>query len=201
MNFLAHIYLSGNNANVMVGNFIGDFVKGRDLKGHFLPEIALGIDLHRSIDEYTDQHPVVRESKLKLRPRYRHYAPVIVDVFYDHFLSKYWDNYHVQPLAEFAAETYKVLESYRAFLPDAVKQMLPYMIRDNWLVAYGTFDGINQALTGMARRSRHDSKMDESLVELKEYYEEFLDEFKRFFPDLSNHCQQVLSQANENLLL
>jgi acyl carrier protein phosphodiesterase len=199
MNFLAHIYLSGNNANIMVGNFIGDFVKGRNLSDRFHPGIVLGIELHRSIDEYTDEHPIVRESKLKLRPKYRHYAPVIVDVFYDHFLSRYWNNYHPDPLADFAAQTYKTLGRYGTVLPEAVQQLLPYMIHDNWLINYGNFEGISKALTGMSRRSRHDSKMDESVVELKDYYDEFLNEFERFFPDLSNHCSRFLEQSDKNL--
>src|SRR5689334_24291046 len=82
MNFLAHIYLSGNNPRVMVGNFIGDFVKGRNLLQQFDEEVAFGIELHRSIDQYTDHHPIVKQSKTRLWPTYRHYAAVLVDVFY-----------------------------------------------------------------------------------------------------------------------
>ena len=81
MNFLAHIYLSGDYPKLMIGNFIGDFVKGRNLLEQFDSEIAAGIDLHRAIDEYTDSHPVVTQSKNRLRPSYRHYAPVIVDMY------------------------------------------------------------------------------------------------------------------------
>ena len=94
MNFLAHIYLSGTNPKTMVGNFIGDFVKGRNVLEQFEADIAKGIELHRSIDEFTDHHPVVQISKMRLRPKYRHYAAVIVDIFYDHLLSRFWSNYH-----------------------------------------------------------------------------------------------------------
>ena len=91
MNFLAHIYLSGDDPNIQLGNFIGDFVKGRNLVEQFGHEIAKGIELHRAIDEFTDKHPIVKLSKVRLREKYRHYAPVIVDIFYDHYLAKNWE--------------------------------------------------------------------------------------------------------------
>ncbi|MEQ8424061.1 MAG: DUF479 domain-containing protein, partial [Cyclobacteriaceae bacterium] len=91
MNFLAHIYLSGDNAQLMIGNFIGDFVKGKNLSARYNPDVVLGIELHRAIDEYTDSHDVVQKSKVRLRPKYRHYSGVIVDMFYDHFLAKNWN--------------------------------------------------------------------------------------------------------------
>jgi acyl carrier protein phosphodiesterase len=193
MNFLAHIYLSGANPKIMVGNFIGDFVKGRNVLEQFEPDIAKGIELHRSIDEFTDHHPVVQISKMRLRPKYRHYAAVIVDIFYDHLLSRYWSNYHTEPLEKFSQATYKTLQQHRNVLPIPVNNLLPYMIRDNWLLNYGTFDGIGKALTGISRRARHDSRMDESIHDLREYYEEFKSEFELFFPDLKKHSEQFLS--------
>jgi acyl carrier protein phosphodiesterase len=192
MNFLAHIYLSGDNPNIMVGNFIGDFVKGRNLMQQFEPQIVKGIALHRAIDEFTDHHPIVRESKIRLRPKYRHYAAVIVDVFYDHFLSKYWGAYHPEPLVKFSADTYKTIEKYWEILPEGVKYMLPYMIRGNWLLNYGKMEGIQRALSGMSRRSRHESKMDESVTELNEHYDAFKGEFELFFPELTAYSKRFL---------
>src|SRR5688500_255735 len=125
MNFLAHIYLSNDNPKVMLGNFIGDFVKGRNFADHYEPAIAKVIELHRMIDEFTDRHPVVQQSKIRLRPKYRHYAAVIVDIFYDHFLSKYWDDYHNTPLPAFADNAYFTFKSYEKVLPEQVKDMLP----------------------------------------------------------------------------
>ncbi len=140
MNFLAHIYLSNDDPKIMVGNFIGDFVKGRNFSQQYEPAIAKGIELHRLIDDYTDRHPVVHQSKLKLREKYRHYAAVIVDIFYDHFLSKNWNDYHSIPLALFAQATYETIASHQSVLPITVKGMLPYMIKDKWLFNYGNFD-------------------------------------------------------------
>src|SRR5215216_5596818 len=162
MNFLAHVYLSGENTKLMVGNFIADFVKGRNALEKFSPEIAKGIDLHRAIDEFTDTHPVVAQSKNRLRPKYRHYSGVIVDVFYDHFLARNWNTYHTEPLSDFAARTYRTIESFGPILPAGVKYMLPYMIKGNWLVNYGQTEGIHRALSGMARRTPYHSKMEEA---------------------------------------
>lgn len=193
MNFLAHIYLSGTNPKTMVGNFIGDFVKGRNVLDQFEPDIAKGIELHRAIDEFTDHHPIVQNSKIRLRPKYRHYAAVIVDIFYDHLLSRFWSNYHPQPLEIFSAEAYKTLNDNWRVLPLSVRSFLPYMIKDNWLLSYGTFDGIGRALSGMARRTRHDSRMDESIVDLREHFDDFKSEFELFFPDLIRHSQEFLT--------
>ena len=194
MNFLAHIYLSKDHPKIMVGNFIGDFVKGKHFSEQFEPDIAKGIELHRAIDEFTDHHPIVHQSKTRLRLKYRHYAGVIVDIFYDHFLSKYWRDYHVLPLTEFAANTYATLKDYYSILPEDVKTMLPYMIKDNWLVNYGHLNGIGQALRGISRRTRYDSKMNESVHELEEFYEEFKTEFQSFFLDLNSHAEAFLKQ-------
>lgn len=192
MNFLAHIYLSGNNARIMVGNFIGDFVKGRNLLEQFEPDIARGIEIHRAIDAFTDTHPVVKKSKVRLRPMYRHYAPVIVDVFYDHFLARYWNNYSPEPLPQFAERAYQTLLLQRDILPEEVKHLLPYMINGNWLVNYGTFEGIQRALTGMSKRTAHVSHMDESVNDLRKDYDDFRKEFEEFFPELERHIKAML---------
>jgi acyl carrier protein phosphodiesterase len=196
MNFLAHICLSGDNPKIMVGNFIGDFVKGRNLLEQFEPEIAKGIELHRTIDEFTDTHPVVAQSKSRLRPTYRHYAAVIVDMFYDHLLAKNWKRYHAEPLADFAERSYKTIEAFDAILPEQVKYMMTYMKRGNWLLNYAQLEGIERALTGMVRRSKYESKMEFAVKDLKENYHQFTEEFITFFPALKQHTENWLSQPN-----
>jgi acyl carrier protein phosphodiesterase len=193
MNFLAHLYLSGENKKVMIGNFIGDFVKGRDLTGTYEADVIKGIELHRAIDEYTDSHPVVRQSKVRLRPTYHHYAPVIVDVFYDHFLAKYWNAYHEELLPDFAERVYAILETFKSTLPETTQHMLPFMIKGNWLVNYGNLNGIRQALTGMSRRSKFNPKMDESVEDLQNHYHDFKNEFDEFFPALKKFSTNFLN--------
>jgi acyl carrier protein phosphodiesterase len=194
MNFLAHLYLSGDNPKVMAGNFMGDFVKGRALLEKLEPELVRGVELHRAIDHFTDHHPVVSQSKNRLRPVYRHYAGVIVDVFYDHYLARQWQNYHDTSLEDFAAHVYKTMQDLQHLLPEGLQQMLPYMIRGNWLVGYFHVEGIQRTLTGMSRRTTHESRMDEAVNDLRKYYKEFEQEFEEFFPDLQRHVQPFLAR-------
>ncbi len=189
MNFLAHLYLSGDDHKIMVGNFIGDFVKGRNALKQFEPRIIKGIELHRAIDEFTDSHPIVTVSKNRLRPKYRHYSGVIVDVFYDHFLARNWNTYHVDLLPDFANKAYEIIQSFDPILPIEVKYMMPYMIKGNWLVNYSQTEGIHRALSGMSRRTPYESKMEEATVNLELHYQEFEKEFKSFFPELKLFCE------------
>lgn len=194
MNFLAHISLSGDNPKIMVGNFIGDFVKGRNLLEQFEPEIARGIALHRAIDEFTDSHPIVTISKNRLRPTYRHYSAVIVDMFYDHLLAKNWERYYKEFLPDFAERNYRILEGFHTILPEGVKYMLPYMTKGNWLVNYARLEGIERALSGMARRSKYESKMELAVEDLKKNYDEFTQEFSIFYPELQKFSNDWLEQ-------
>jgi acyl carrier protein phosphodiesterase len=195
MNFLAHLYLSGTNPKIMIGNFIGDFVKGRHAHEQFEKDIGRGIEIHRAIDQFTDTNAVVGLSKQRLRPVYRHYAPVIVDVFYDHFLAVNWKDYHEQPLDMYAAQQYATIASFDSILPETVKQMLPYMVRGNWLVNYAHVEGIHRALSGMARRSKYDSKMDVAVNDLREHYEAFQHEFREFFPMLKAYIEPMVGKS------
>ena len=183
MNFLAHLYLSGKSEPRMVGNFMGDFVKGAQVEQ--LPaDIAGGVRLHRAIDHFTDTHPVVAQSKDKLREKYRHYSGVIVDMYYDHFLASQWEAYHASSLADFSEKAYTTVRSHWTYLPERARYMLPYMERQNWLAAYAHPEGINRALTGMAHRTRFDSGMEDAVEDLLAHYDAFQSEFEAFFPDL-----------------
>lgn len=193
MNFLAHLYLSGDNPSILIGNFIGDFVKGRNNFVQYGSEIAKGIELHRAIDAFTDTHSVVQQSKNRLRPKYRHYSGVIIDIFYDHYLAKNWNEYHSEFLPDYADKVYDLIQTHLNILPEKVNWILPYMIKGNWLLNYGKLEGIERALIGLSRRSAHDSKMNESVHELKEFYPEFKKEFEEFFPELKNYCDNWIT--------
>ena len=160
----------------------------------FEPEIARGIALHRAIDEFTDSHPIVTVSKNRLRPTYRHYSAVIVDMFYDHLLAKNWELYYKEFLPDFAERNYLILEEFHTILPEGVKYMLPYMTKGNWLVNYARLEGIERALSGMARRSKYDSKMELAVEDLKKYYDEFTQEFSIFYPELQAFSNNWLEQ-------
>lgn len=158
--------------------------------------VAKGVILHREIDRYTDSHDTVSQSKDRLRAKYRHYAGVITDMFYDHFLSRNFADYHTQPIEAFCQWHYQNLEAFMNQMPERAQHMLPYMIRGNWLVGYGQAEGIHRALTGMSRRTRFDSKMDEAVQDLVANYAAFESEFRSFFPELDRH----ISQFREDLI-
>jgi acyl carrier protein phosphodiesterase len=192
MNFLAHIYLSGDNEKIRVGNFIGDFVKGKRMND-FDAEISKGIKLHRAIDHFTDTHEVVRESKLKLRSEFRHYSPVIADVFYDHFLARDWLKFSKTPLLDFTEDFYKEIGRFEAIIPSNVTRMVEFMKRDNWLYNYQWTEGIHRSLSGMAKRTTFESKMELATKNLELNYDEYNLEFHKFFPDLQSHCKDFLN--------
>ena len=183
MNFLAHIYLSGDNDLIKIGNFMADGIRGKHFESYPL-EIQKGIILHRAIDTFTDAHPIFRQSTKKLHEKYHHYAGVIVDVFYDHFLAKNWNTYSDEKLEEFVARFYQSLHDNHSNLSERTKGMMPYMIEHNWLVSYQTVHGINRILTQMDQRTKNESKMRFATNELSEFYPEFEDEFTNFFQEL-----------------
>ncbi len=167
----------------MIGNFIADSVRGKTFERY--PEtVQRGIRLHRKIDTYTDNHPVVFESKDRLRAEFGKWAPVIVDVFYDHFLAIHWNRYHSLPLADFSQSVYAILEEHFDLLPERIQGFLPYMTGGDWLFNYSKLSGIERALWGISRRSRYNPEMDKSVAVLREQFAGFEDEFLRFFPDL-----------------
>jgi len=193
MNFLAHIYLSGDDEGITIGNFIADGIKGKKYM-KYPAKIQKGILLHRSIDSYTDHHPTVRLSTARLHKNYGHYSGVIVDILYDHYLAKNWGNYNSTPLEEYIENFYELLRSSYEILPTRIKRMMPYMISDNWLLSYATVPGISKILSQMNVRTRGISKMNFAVLELEEYYSEFEEEFTSFFADLINHAENKLKE-------
>lgn len=193
MNFLAHIYLSGEDEGITIGNFIADGIKGKQYKKYPL-QIQKGILLHRGIDSFTDQHPTVRQSTKRLHENYGHYSGVIVDILYDHFLAKNWKIYHSQPLDEYVGEFYEMLRKYFEILPTRIQRMMPYMIADNWLLSYATVEGISNILTQMNRRTKEQSKMNLAVIELEQYYTEFETEFTCFFEELKTFSENKIKE-------
>ena len=196
MNFLAHIFLSEGDEDVIVGNFIADSIKGKKYLKY--PEgVQKGIKLHRAIDTFTDSHPTVRKSTARLFKNYSHYSGVIVDIYYDHYLASNWDLYSSIPLEVFIADFYKLLVDRKKILPDNVQSFLPYMIRENWLLSYSTLSGIAKILYQMDRRTKGIAQMDRAVDDLKEGYDDFATEFRSFFPELQNYSRDKLKELNK----
>ncbi|MCI9845630.1 ACP phosphodiesterase [Flavobacterium pectinovorum] len=191
MNFLAHIYLSGENDLIKIGNFMADGIRGKQFE-HFPYDVQKGIILHRFIDTYTDSHDIFRQSTKRLHEKYHHYAGVIVDIVYDHFLAKNWTKYSDEKLEDFINRFYNSLHDNYAILTEKTQDLMPYMIERNWLLSYRTVEGIHQILTQMDRRSKNISKMQFASEELKEFYTDFEDEFTSFFEDIQQQSKQKL---------
>ncbi|WP_163406936.1 acyl carrier protein phosphodiesterase [Flavobacterium ajazii] len=191
MNFLAHIYLSGENDLIKIGNFMADGIRGKQFE-HFPADVQKGILLHRFIDTYTDSHDIFRQSTKRLHEKYHHYAGVIVDIIYDHFLAKNWIQYSDEKLEIFINRFYRSLHENYSILSEKTQDLMPYMIERNWLLSYQTVEGIHQILTQMDRRSKNISKMQFASEDLKEFYKEFEQEFTLFFEDIQQKSRQKL---------
>ncbi len=196
MNFLAHIYLSFNDNDITIGNFIADSIRGKKYLKY--PEnIQKGILLHREIDTFTDAHPTVRQSTKRLHKNHGHYSGVIVDIFYDHYLAKNWSSYSDVPLAEYIENFYDLLEDHYTILPDNVKRMMPYMMSDNWLLCYKDLSGISRVMDGMYRRTKNKSNMNFAILDLEKHYAEFEADFTSFFEELIIFSKEKLKALNK----
>lgn len=199
MNFLAHLSLSDNDEDIMIGNFIADAVRSSQWP-EYNSDIVRGIQLHHKIDFFTDNHPVVEASKKLLRPRHGKYTPVVVDIIYDHFLASKYQEYYEVDLERFAADTYAMLRRRWADLPQAIRRMLPYMERGNWLVNYGNDEGLARVFSGMSRRANFKNQMQDATSDLIEFYQEFEDHFGNFYPRLMAYAEAELNnlQSEKN---
>src|SRR3989344_3190236 len=183
MNFLSHLYLSGESEGLLIGNFIADSVKGSTFN-NFSPEIQKGILLHRKIDTFTDIHPIVEKSKERLRSKYKKYASVIVDIYYDHYLAANWKDYSQESLDQYTKNVYSLIEKHKHIFPLKSQMFTRYMQEYDILSAYAHFEGIERVLQGMSRRASFISNMEYAIHDLKEHYPLFENEFKAFFSEL-----------------
>ncbi len=197
MNYLAHIYLSGDNDNIKIGNFIADFIYGNQYQ-QFSEDIQKGILLHRQIDTFTDAHPVFRQTKKRLFPKFRHYSAVIVDMFYDHFLARQFSDYSNVDLESFASEFYDILETNKQSLPQKVQQILPIMSTYNWLVNYRNLDDLKEILMQMNRKTKYETELHLSVEELKSNYDLYEKDFKLFFSDILKEQKNMFKTLKIN---
>ena len=191
MNFLAHLYLAGSDKEIIIGNFIADTIKGNKFH-HFSEKIQFGVRMHRAIDVFTDEHPIFRQSKRRLDNKYRLYKGVIIDLIYDHYLAKNWNNYSNIPLSNFSQGVYDLLYNNFDILPDKAQYLLPYMTDQNWLYSYRTIDGIDNIMYNMNKRTKGLSKMDEAVVDLQKNYTIFEEDFSAFFTELITFSNEYL---------
>jgi acyl carrier protein phosphodiesterase len=192
MNFLGHIFLTPNDDEILLGNFIADSVKGNPEK-FYSGKIAEGIRFHRAIDEFTDKHPLVKQGVKRFRETQSKYASVVIDVIYDHILALNWKEFHGEDLGALAHSVYQRLEAQSNHFPAPVKRYFPYMQEQNWLYNYQFEWGILKALEGLDRRSANETQMHLALDVYKESEAEFLAEFREFITDAQQMSRNYFS--------
>lgn len=193
MNILAHAYLSDRNDDWLIGNFIGDFIKGDPASPrHKLRTGEIdGVRIHRAIDAFTDSHPAVAAVRDLLRPRCHKYAGVAVDVFFDYVLATSFTALTGEQLPVFTAYFYTTLQKHTDRLPAPAHRMLDAMVRYDWITSYQTTTGIDRALNGIARRTPYVSGLDTAVEDLIRFDGPIRAEFNWFWPELVAHVQSL----------
>lgn len=200
MNHLLHFLLARDDEDLRLGSVLGDIVKGRvERFAHpgVTPQLRTGIQLHRTIDSFSDQHPAVHRSKQRLAPQYGRLSGVLVDVFYDHVLARTWEVHHRVSLADFTQDVYRTLRTNLPRLPTAIHPLVHAMTRHDWLLSYADIDGIDRALRGMAQRMPVARGIAPAAAELERHYDAFADDFAAFFPELHAHTAAFLDARPE----
>ena len=192
MNFLAHAYLSFGNKEILVGNMISDFVKGK-AQYDFIEPIQKGIALHRRIDDYTDNHDAVKKAKEYFRPSYRLYSGPIIDILFDHFLANDSSYFNTGELNQFTQSVYQTLNQYSSHLPIRFIAAFTYMQSENWLFNYQSKEGIAKSIRGLVRRA---SFLEDSITGLNlfnEHYSSLAECYTAFIEDVKIYAKQQLS--------
>ena len=194
MNYLAHIYLAGDTEESLLGNIMGDFVKGR-ISGGLHPELESGIRTHRKVDAFTDTHEVYRESRRLISPERRRFSGIIIDLAFDHMLSRNWAMYSDKELGAVILETYDVLKRRKDQLPEKFRLALPRMIEEDWLGSYRTLEGAGIAIDRISgrlkRRFGRDNSLTGGIEEVERNYEKLEYNFNAFFPELISFVREL----------
>lgn len=203
MNYLAHLFLSGEDEEVLIGNFIGDYVKGRNFM-NYSEKIRKGITLHRNIDMFTDTNAIVRASKSRFSHCYGKYSGVITDILYDHFLTRNWNKFSPVSLRSFASTSYSILKRNFSILPEEVQLFAPSFINKRWLTKYKSIKGIEKVLRKMTKRTTLPDYTDYAIDVLKIEYDFIDEEFMTYFPKIIEYVKKNFSinlpDLNSNMI-
>jgi acyl carrier protein phosphodiesterase len=189
VNFLAHALLAGDDPALVVGGVAGDWIKGL-LPAGLPDDLARGVALHRAIDSYAESHPAFKQSRARVSSERRRYAGVLVDIFYDHLLARYWADIHHQPLEAFCAGVYRRIEERMHELPAASHPALRLMAREDWLSSYADIEGIADVLARMSRRARQPNPLLAGEREFLSGAEGFISDFHVWLADTQGFCTQ-----------
>lgn len=194
MNYLAHAYLSFNNPEILAGNMISDYIKGKKQFDYPLA-VQKGIKLHRAIDNFTDTHAATQELKSFFRPEYRLYSGAFADVVYDHFLANDVQQFNTEKdLKEFATATYTLLEPFTDIFPPPFQEMFPYMKEYDWLYNYRHTWGIKKSFGGVVRRAAYLTESEIAFEIFNQHYAAMELCYNIFFPDLKKYSFNQLEE-------
>lgn len=197
MNFLAHLYLAEPTDESLVGNLLGDFAKGLPvtLEKRFPPGVVRGILQHRAIDAFTDAHPAFLEARKLLSPHRTRLAGIVVDVFYDYFLSTRWPGGDAARL-QFIEHCHETLLTHEKWLSPQLKTVLPRMISENWLGSYSSINGLALTFRRVATRSPVAAGVLGAEEDFIKHRDEFEALYDKFFPDLEDFSRQWLAKRD-----
>lgn len=188
MNYLAHVYLAEDNYESRIGNFLGDFVKGR-LGDQYTEGIIKGIKTHRKVDAFTDSHEIIRNTRDLISPERRRWAGVMLDIFFDHFLSRNWSCFSNVGLDEFISTFYADLKTFNNSELNDLEFDFEKIIRHDWITKYGSIDGLKLVFAGLSKRVNVQNPLDGSECELVKNYDQMESQFMIFFPELIEYVQ------------
>uniref|UniRef100_C6DYF2 DUF479 domain-containing protein n=1 Tax=Geobacter sp. (strain M21) TaxID=443144 RepID=C6DYF2_GEOSM len=191
MNYLFHLYLSGDDPDILTGNFMGDFVKG-PLDGRFPPPLTRGIQLHRRIDSFAQKDPHFTRSRQTLSPHFGLYRGILVDLYYDHFLAASWDSLTQEPLPRFLKRARRAVEGNRRHLPERLQDLVPVIFED-MIPSYLSVEGVGKALTRMSGRIARQNPLAEGGEELTRHYFSLQEDFRSFLPSVRAYAEEVRS--------
>jgi acyl carrier protein phosphodiesterase len=190
LNYLAHLYLSDGSAESLLGNLLADFLKGPSSTVEDT-RVREGVELHRRIDRFTDGHPVFLRSVDRFSPRRRRAAPVLVDIFYDHFLARDWDHYAPLPLHDFLESSRRRMLTRWHLLPAHTQPALERLMPLHWMARYAEIPGIGAVVDRVAKRVRMDVGIAGGVEELTGNYDGLSGDFRDFFGDLVAFVETV----------
>jgi len=193
MNILVHYILSDRNEELVAGNVVVDFIKGNKMP-EFSPMVKKGIELHRVIDTFSDNHPAVRETWALLQSDFGHYGRVITDIYYDHFLFKHWKEHSEFTFEDDLEFLYASLKKHAPTFPPKVRRMVAKIWALQWPLKYTDMAGLYQVFRSMSKRVAFENKFELSVQVLQNNYNQIDDQFCRFFPELREHSNAVLKE-------
>ncbi|MFV0505450.1 MAG: ACP phosphodiesterase [Bacteroidales bacterium] len=198
MNFLAHTYFAGGRHKVIVGSFIGDYVKGKDYNKYPI-EIRNGILLHRLLDSFIDSNPIAKASGSLFAEKYRRYKMVVIDILYDHFLAKHWETFSDITLPEYTCMLHKILLSNFINIPNKMKIWLPSFISRQQLLNYATIEGIEKVLSNMGKYTSLPSEAPFAIKTLEQHTDTLEQHFFAYMKEAQVYIEKVIDNPEEHL--